>query len=168
MDENQLKERITGILTRMYNSDPVKLTEYRALFRKAVPLSKRSYFTAFLLSEMDSKQPKEVVHTELMDPARLFFNIGKRNRVFVKEMLSLILSRSSAKREEIGHIRLFQNYTFVEVEKTAADGIIEALNGLNYRGRQVTVSYARSREDYEAQAGEPGAEEGLDEEQGEE
>jgi RNA recognition motif-containing protein len=35
----------------------------------------------------------------------------------------------------------------VQVKETAAEKIIEALNGINFRGRQLTVNYAKTRKD---------------------
>jgi hypothetical protein len=50
-------------------------------------------------------------------------------------------------REDIGAIRILDNYSFIQVRDTAADAIIEALNGMSFRGRVLSVDYARTRKD---------------------
>jgi RNA recognition motif-containing protein len=178
MDKNVTTERINQILTRMYNADQGKLADYRMLFKKSVPLSRRSAFAAFLVMEMcegpagaaprtsyrsERRQPglqreyherprEEVPILNEEDVARLFFNVGKRNHVYIREILSLLLSKTGIKREDIGHIRLLPNYSFVEVRKEQAENVIAALNGTDYRGRNLTVSYARSRSSGTAEA----------------
>ena len=65
--------------------------------------------------------------------------------MFPREILALINARAKVAREDIGIIRILDNYSFVQVRSSAADTVIEALNGQNFRGRALTVNYARSR-----------------------
>jgi hypothetical protein len=58
-----------------------------------------------------------------------------------------MLSKTSAAREDIGAIRILDNYSFVQVRTEAADKIIAALNGQVFRGRTLTVDHARARSD---------------------
>ena len=75
----------------------------------------------------------------------LFMSIGRNRRVFPREILGIILSKTTAPREDIGAIRILDNYSFVQVRDTAADGIIETLDGFSFRGRPITVNYAKSK-----------------------
>jgi hypothetical protein len=75
----------------------------------------------------------------------LFFSAGRSRRVFPREILGLINTKTAIPREDIGAIRILDNYSFVQVRDTIAEKIIEALNGLNFRGRPLTVNYAKSR-----------------------
>lgn len=50
-------------------------------------------------------------------------------------------------RERIGRIRNQENYSFVELFKEDVDDVIAILNGYNFRGRNLTVSYARKKEE---------------------
>lgn len=77
----------------------------------------------------------------------LFISIGRNRRVFPREILGLINSKTPVSRDDIGVIRILDNYSFVQVRDTAADEIIEALNGKPFRGRVLSVNYARTRKD---------------------
>jgi hypothetical protein len=81
---------------------------------------------------------------------RLFISIGRNRRVYPREILALMSSKAGASKEDIGIIRILDNYSFVQVRNTAAEGIIEALNGKPFRGKTLTVNYARSRGEDEA------------------
>jgi hypothetical protein len=81
------------------------------------------------------------------DSRRLFISIGRKRRVFPREILGLINARTATPREDIGAIRILDNYSFVQVRDTAADLIIKELNGLVFRGKTLTVNYAKSKKD---------------------
>jgi hypothetical protein len=88
---------------------------------------------------------------------RLFISIGRNRRVFPREILGLILTRAQVAREDIGMMRILDSYSFVQVRDTAADAVIEALNGTTFRGKTITANYARLKR--EEGQGEDGAEE---------
>jgi len=76
---------------------------------------------------------------------RLFISIGKNRRLYPREVITLIMSKTSSAREDIGVIRILDNYSFIQVRDTKTDEIIEALNGVKFRGRTLTVNYAKPR-----------------------
>jgi hypothetical protein len=78
---------------------------------------------------------------------RLFISVGRNRRVFPREILGLINAKTSIPRDDIGSIRILDNYSFVQVRDTVAEQIIKALNGCTFRGRTLTVNYAKSRKD---------------------
>jgi len=75
----------------------------------------------------------------------LFISIGKNRRLFPREVITLIMSKCSTAREDIGVIRILDNYSFVQVKDTKADEIIAALTGHKFRGRTLTVNYAKPK-----------------------
>jgi len=85
----------------------------------------------------------------------LFFSAGRSRRVFPREILGIINSKTAVAKEDIGMIRIFDNYSFVQVRDSVTEKIIEALNGVNFRGRALTVNYAKFRKE-ENDAGENG------------
>jgi hypothetical protein len=87
---------------------------------------------------------------------RLFFSVGRSRRVYPREILGLINSKTAVAREDIGSIRILDNYSFVQVRDTVAEKIIEALNGVSFRGRILAVNYAKFRKEEENGGGENG------------
>jgi hypothetical protein len=87
---------------------------------------------------------------------RLFISIGRNRRVFPRELLGFIIAKAQVAREDIGMMRILDSYSFVQVRDTAADTIIEALNGAAYRGRTITVNYARLKREEGQDEGGPG------------
>ena len=81
------------------------------------------------------------------ESAQLFISIGRNRKVFPREILALIIARAKLARDDIGTIRVLDNYSFVQVRNTVSDTVIEALNGSKFRGRTLTLNYARNRKE---------------------
>jgi hypothetical protein len=101
------------------------------------------------IKEDNSEIKKTSAAVEILLPEEeskmLFISIGKNRRLFPREVITLIMSKSSAEREDIGIIRILDNYSFVQIRDTKADEIITALTGLKFRGRTLTVNYAKPK-----------------------
>jgi hypothetical protein len=171
-NREKTKQTIAVILDKIRTEvDPLLLEEYHLLFKKEVSLFHRSKVAAYLLmlceqgkiprpvsSSRDSNPRKtgndrenEVQRYPLAEEEsmRLFFSVGRSRRVFPREILGLINTKTAIPREDIGSIRILDNYSFVQVRTTVAEKIIESLNGVSFRGRPLTVNYAKSRKDEE-------------------
>jgi hypothetical protein len=81
------------------------------------------------------------------ESVRLFVSIGRNRKVFPREILALINANTEISKDDIGVIRILDNYSFIQVRSAVADALIQGLNGRNFRGRTLTVNYARSRRD---------------------
>jgi len=165
MNEENIRKRIRDLLNDIQSeADPALLNRCRSIFRKEVSFFNRSYMAAYLLllaegvpvkrTEQGSKhsgrnkQPDVTEISQVLsedESVQLFVSIGRNRKVFPREILALVNARAKIAREDIGIIRILDNYSFVQVRNNVADIVIEALNGHNFRGRTLTVNYARSR-----------------------
>lgn len=76
---------------------------------------------------------------------QLFISIGKNRRLYPREIITLIMTKAGVLREDIGIIKILDNYSFVQVRDAKAGMIIEALKGLHFRGRTLAVNYAKPK-----------------------
>jgi ATP-dependent RNA helicase DeaD len=148
IDTELLKERLGEILQEIHDSeDPEELNLYRSIFKKHVSMFRRSYVTAYLmkyyLAGAPKSSPKKSSRTDLVS---LFVGIGKSRRVYPKDLVGLILDTTPAKKDDIGVIKILDNYSFVEIAPEKADAIIQNLNGMTYRGRTLNVNYAKKKD----------------------
>jgi hypothetical protein len=95
-------------------------------------------------SNFEEKPAVEIILSE-DESKRLFISIGKNRRLFPREVITLIMSKTSTPREDIGMIRILDNYSFVQVRDTKADEIIQSLTGHRFRGRTLSVNYAKPK-----------------------
>jgi hypothetical protein len=94
-----------------------------------------------------SKQPHR--HTIIDDAlaTTIFVSIGKNRRVFPRDLVTLLMQTAGLEQDRIGEIRVLDNYSFVQLFSEDTDAVIAALNGHEYRGRTLSVSYSRKKEE---------------------
>ncbi len=110
-------------------------------------------------SNNESHEKFQRVTIDPENAATVFVGIGRNRRVFPRDLVGLFISVAGLERERIGNIRVLANYSFVELFKEDADKAINALNGYDYRGRKLAVSYSAKKDEMEQTAGEDFAEE---------
>ena len=109
------------------------------------PSSKPQENQNFRQAKNASDKPPLEINLSEEESKRLFISIGKNRRLFPREVITLIMSKTTTPREDIGMIRILDNYSFVQVRDTKADEIIEKLTGVKFRGRTLTVNYAKPK-----------------------
>lgn len=76
---------------------------------------------------------------------RLFVSIGRNRRVQPGDLAELIADSVAVERSDLGEIRVLDSYSFVEVPEAVAQDTIAALSGTSFKGRRITVDFARAR-----------------------
>jgi ATP-dependent RNA helicase DeaD len=85
-------------------------------------------------------------HEPDSDYTRLFFNTGRKERVEPPHIIQLIHKGAGQHRVDVGHIDIYDGFTYVDVDARYADDILDNLNGLNFRGRTLRVDVATPRD----------------------
>ena len=96
-------------------------------------------------------------HTEraprvTIDPSAagtIFIGVGRSRGVFPRDLVGLLVSVAGFDRSRIGEIRVLSNYSFIQLFAEDCDKAISALDGYEYRGRKLSVSYSRKKEEGE-------------------
>jgi hypothetical protein len=165
-------EAISAALERMVHTvredeDPVELKEYRALFKKHVPFNLRGYLIAHMIKALvadDSAAParrtpertpergaepprqrRREAEPTASGLRRLFVSVGRNRRVRPEDLTSLISSSVPVERSQFGAIKILDSYSFIEVPEGVAEEAIAALSGTSFKGRRITVDFARSK-----------------------
>ena len=86
----------------------------------------------------------------------IFISIGKNRRVFPRDLVGILIAIAGIDRERIGDIKVLANYSFVQLYTEDAQTAIDKLNGYDYRGRKLAVSYSRQKSEVEEGAAEEG------------
>ena len=171
-DEEQLISSLKDVVEAIKTQEnPEELNLYRRIFKKAVPLTMRSYVAAYFIKQAgiggsriykkDNRnglgkgsfkqnsarpsRPKVILAEE--ESTSLFIGVGRKRGIFPKDIITLLIQGAGISREHIGDIRILDNYCFVQVMQDEAETIIEKLNNSYYRGKNLTVSHSRRPED---------------------
>ena len=79
----------------------------------------------------------------------IFISIGKNRRVYPRDLVGLIVAVGGIDRERIGDIKVLANYSFVQLYTEDCQTAIDKLNGYDYRGRKLAVSFSRQKSETE-------------------
>lgn len=168
---DQLKKLVKDVIREIHDeADPLEMNTYRRFIKRNVSIFSRGYFTAYLLREIarrdgsigtsrrsssnDSRSENRAESAEErpvegnVPPEKrqtLFVSVGKNRRVYPKDFLALFTEITEVDGEKIGQIKILDNYSFVEVDEEIADAIIGTFDGYEFRGRKLTVNYARNK-----------------------
>ncbi|MCU0416615.1 MAG: DEAD/DEAH box helicase [Cytophagaceae bacterium] len=76
---------------------------------------------------------------------RLFFNLGKKDKVNPGDIVGAITGESKIKGSQIGQIDIFDKYSFVEVPNDVVDKVMEGMKNNKIKGKTVNIELASSR-----------------------
>ena len=90
-------------------------------------------------------------HARVEIPAELatsiFVSIGKNRRVYPRDLVGLLIAVGGIDRERIGDIKVLANYSFVQLYTEDCQTAIDKLNGYDYRGRKLVVSFSKQKDE---------------------
>lgn len=166
--DEELVEKIQALVSAIRaDSNPEELDRIKKLIKKNVPFSLRSYFSAYLLraslqaparKEKEVRKPRVVREERTETPAQkpqeqkkprrelppdartLYINLGKKGRVFARELVGLLTEDGSITKDDIYLIRLHDTYSFISMNEENCAKAITALQGRDYNGRTIQIN----------------------------
>jgi len=79
------------------------------------------------------------------DYTRLFVNLGSKDGFYKASFLQFILDMSDLKKQVLGRIDMKEMNSWIEVERSASEKMIRAIDGKTYKGRRIRMNEANSR-----------------------
>lgn len=93
----------------------------------------------------DQAEPSQEATASADGSVTLFISVGKYRSVYAKDIARLFKEHLATADEELLSIKVLDNYSFVTLPQELAPRAIEQLNGTRFKGRQLTVNYARKK-----------------------
>ncbi|TJX15395.1 DEAD/DEAH box helicase [Tissierella creatinini] len=76
---------------------------------------------------------------------RLYVNVGNKQGISPRHILSAILQESDIDKKYVGDIDIYDKFTFVEVQKEYANLVVDSVNNKRIKGSKVLVEVANAR-----------------------
>lgn len=126
-------------------------------FKKYLPLAESiaenfdsvDAIAALLKMQFDKEMSFEYKENALTAPksedVRLFFSIGKRDKLSPKTFVKFIADRARINGSKINKIDILENFSFVSVDPDVQKKVIEKCSGIKLNGRRVNVEVASKR-----------------------
>ncbi|HEY9596034.1 MAG TPA: DbpA RNA binding domain-containing protein, partial [Spirochaetia bacterium] len=83
------------------------------------------------------------------DYAQLFVSVGRSRRVYARDLTDLFTAKLQLSSGDIGGVRVFEKYSFVDIVAGKAQEAITKLSGTEVKGRPITVNFAKKKEEKE-------------------
>jgi ATP-dependent RNA helicase DeaD len=124
------------------DGDEADLGRYVRIIRKSVSFFSRSTFAAFLFRELYGKK----IGVKPSKGTTLFISIGKNRKVFPQDLIQLFTTTLDIKKTDIKEIKILDNYSFIDIAPQHSDKAIKKLDGIEFKGKKITVNFARKKE----------------------
>ena len=115
---------------------------------------KSNYKTEEAAVETEERPRHPRVEIDPDKATSIFISIGKNRRVYPRDLVGLLVAVGGIDRERIGDIKVLANYSFVQLYTEDCQTAIDKLNGYDYRGRKLAVSFSRQKSDEDTGAAE--------------
>ncbi len=79
------------------------------------------------------------------DFVKLFVNLGTKDGFYKASFLQFVLDMSDLRKDVLGKIDMKEMNSWIEIDKSAAQQMIKAIDGKNYKGRRIRMNDADSR-----------------------
>ncbi|WP_101772407.1 DEAD/DEAH box helicase [Peptostreptococcus faecalis] len=83
--------------------------------------------------------------TKSFETSRLFFNVGRNQRVEAKDIFGAIVGESGVKGKHIGNIDVYDKYSFVDVDKDKAKTVIDRMMNAKIKGNKLNIEKANKK-----------------------
>jgi len=150
-DSEVLSGKIKLLLDEVkQHKNPEELARIKRLMKKQVPFHLRSYLFAYLLQEKISEEGGSKGRQQRPEGSQegmttLFISIGKNKKVYPKDLTKIVKEQLGITDNEIGTVRVLDNYSFVNISKQYARNAVEQMNNMKFRGKTITVDYAKKK-----------------------
>jgi hypothetical protein len=98
----------------------------------------------------EPREPREDRETEAgvsrENMTTLFVGIGRTRRVYPRDLMGLLLENCQLDKDDIGNIKILDNYSFVDIANEKAQAVIDTLGNFEFRGRPLNVNFAKKKE----------------------
>ena len=78
------------------------------------------------------------------EEVKLFLNVGKKDKIMVKDIVGSISANTAASGSDIGKINILDSFTFIDVPGRYVNEIITSMKGKQIKGRNVKFEIANS------------------------
>ena len=76
-------------------------------------------------------------------------SVGRNRRVYARDLTELFTEKLQLVAGDIGGVRVFEKYSFVDIVAAKAQDAITRLSGTEVKGRPITVNFAKKKEEKE-------------------
>lgn len=149
--------------------DDIFLSKYKSIVKRVEETLEKDDYKKFvpLVNELDEKHDLADIASALLymtyakeisyeytensiasnsgDQTRIFINLGKKDKLSPKKLISFFKDTARLKGNEIGHVDILDKFSFFDISKEGADRIFKFSEGKRFCGRRVNLEVAKRK-----------------------
>lgn len=144
------KIRSKAIVEKIRNVIDKNEFEYQDILDELKEKNNTEEIVKALLTIVCAKnKPKENIKNEIKvnvkngENIKLFFNLGKKDNIKVKDIVGSIAANCGISGDKIGKINILDKFSFVEVLGEYVEDIINGMQGKQVKGRDLSIEIAK-------------------------
>lgn len=140
IDEGGLGKYI-DIVDNMVNDDDVAATDIAAALLK---ISLKDLISSEIDDDINFSDT-EAYGDSGENMVRLFVNAGKKNKIRAKDIVGAFAGEAGIPGKSIGHVDIYDDYTFVDVPSEYAKDVIVAMKNNKIKGKKINIEVAKKK-----------------------
>ena len=140
IDEGGLGKYI-DIVDNMVNDDDVAATDIAAALLK---ISLKDLISSEIDDDINFSDT-EAYGDSGENMVRLFVNAGKKNKIRAKDIVGAFAGEAGIPGKSIGHVDIYDDYTFVDVPAEYAKDVIVAMKNNKIKGKKINIEVAKKK-----------------------
>ena len=145
---NKIRNKVT--IERIQNVIDKSEFEYEDILNELKEKNNIEDIIRALLTIVCGKnKPKENIKNEIKvhikngENVKLFFNLGKKDNIKVKDIVGSIASNCGINGDKIGKINILDKFSFVEISGKYVEDIMNGMQGKQVKGRDCNIEIAK-------------------------
>lgn len=102
----------------------------------------KAMFSIITIRESDQKNIKTEYPVDENGFVKLFFNLGKKDKIMVKDIIGSLSANTAVSGKEIGKVNILDNFSFVEVPQNFVEDVLSGMNGKTIKRKNVNIEIA--------------------------
>ena len=140
IDEGGLGKYI-DIVDNMVNDDDVAATDIAAALLK---ISLKDLISSEIDDDINFSDT-DAYGDSGENMVRLFVNAGKKNKIRAKDIVGAFAGEAGIPGKSIGHVDIYDDYTFVDVPAEYAKDVIVAMKNNKIKGKKINIEVAKKK-----------------------
>ena len=140
--DSELIERIKNCINNKEFTDSKVFEEFLSDENLNLKDVARALFS-FINNRLIDDKKNESYETDENGCVKLFFSLGKKDKIMAKDIIGSISSNTAISGRDIGKINIMDKFSFVEVPEIYVDELLSIMNGNTIKGKKVNIEIAK-------------------------
>lgn len=114
--------------------------------KKVIKISERSKIEREDREDRKTRQSKsgKLIKSQESGYIKLFLSVGKKDGIQAKDIVGSFTANTEVSGEEIGKIKVLDNFSFVEIPEQFQEDIMETMNDKKIKGKEFNIEIAKA------------------------